>query len=347
MQVVAQTVAAVLYLSLTTAYAQVPIEKIHPVCAHVVDLENRGQLKQALLSGQIGVDKHGVAYRVGKDNVRYSGQVDLNQDGRIDDVYIYLDRNANAEMLLAFHRDENEPTVIQIEPRSLRLPGPAQPRLLRFSARSYVVVRTGMVLDYVASIDRKFELRQICAIGQRGLASARSGRHFVMSNYDLLCEEANYDARALWELVLARAGGEKIALMLENGHSLNERVEDTTPLGLAVFHGQDAAVDLLLKLGASTDVRGAYGTPLADAILYGREQSVASLLKHGARSTGISNMDPLEMAITLERPEILQILLDAGFRASSRHLELAREQPEKRDQLVRILVGAISKRQGK
>jgi hypothetical protein len=98
---------------------------------------------------------------------------------------------------------------------------------------------------------------------------------------------------------------------------------------------------------ASPDVPGAYGTPLADAILHGREQSVASLLKHGARSTGLSNMDPLEMAITLERPEILQILLDAGFRASSRHLELAREQPAKRDQLVRILTGAISKRPGK
>jgi hypothetical protein len=293
------------------------------------------------------VDKHGVASRVGKDNVRYSGQVDLNQDGRIDDVFIYLDRNANAEMRHAFHRDEEDPIVIQIEPRLPFLRAPAQAQLLRFSARIYVVVRTGMVLDYVALIDRKVQLRQICAIAQGGLASTRSGRHLVMSNYDLLRQEANHDARALWESALARADGEKIALMLENGHSLNERVEDTTPLGLAVLRGQDAAVDLLLKLGASPDVRGAYGTPLADAILYGREQSVASLLKHGARSTGISNMDPLEMAITLERPEILQILLDAGFRASSRHLELAREQPEKRDQLVRMLVGARSKRQGK
>jgi hypothetical protein len=86
---------------------------------------------------------------------------------------------------------------------------------------------------------------------------------------------------------------------------------------------------------------------LSNFVVYGREQSVASLLKHGARSTGIANMDPLEMAITLGRPAILQSLLDAGFRATSRHLELAREQPEKRDQLIRILAGAISKRQGK
>jgi hypothetical protein len=51
MRVVAHVVAAVLHLSLTTAYAQAPIEKSHPVCAHVVDLENRGKLTQALLSG--------------------------------------------------------------------------------------------------------------------------------------------------------------------------------------------------------------------------------------------------------------------------------------------------------
>lgn len=345
MRFVVHMVAAVLCLSLPTAYALAPTIKSHPVCAHVVDLENRGKLMQTFLSGQIAADKHGVAYRVGKDNVRYSGQVDLNHDGRIDDVYIYLDRHANAEMLLAFHRDENEPTVIQIEPSSLRLPGPAQPRLLRFSARIYVVVRTGKVLDYVALIDREFRLRHICEIGRGRPANAQAGRNYVMSKYDLLREQANHNARALWELALA--DGEKIALMLENGHSLNERVEETTPLGLAVMHGQDAAVDLLLKLGASPDIRGAHGTPLADAILYGREQSVASLLEHGARSTGLSNMDPLEMAISLERPRILQILLDAGFRASSRHLELARKQPEKRHQLVQILIGAISKRQGK
>jgi len=98
----------------------------------------------------------------------------------------------------------------------------------------------------------------------------------------------------------------------------NVRIKDTdgsTPLHLAVWHGQSTLADRLVELGADINVRDDAGlTPLHEAARFGNGDCCEILLKHGADPTLADNNGntPLRTAIYYGYKTIAQVLIAHG-----------------------------------
>jgi len=120
---------------------------------------------------------------------------------------------------------------------------------------------------------------------------------------------------------LSEGGGLDVVLaLLEHGADVNawNVGRDVTPLLVAVFEGQQAAVELLLKAGADPNVCSSEGdTPLRACVEVGNVEMASLLLSAGATRTindwgGLLGFTALGIALWQLDIPMMKLLLDAG-----------------------------------
>jgi uncharacterized protein len=120
---------------------------------------------------------------------------------------------------------------------------------------------------------------------------------------------------------LAERGGLDVLMaLLEHGADVNawNVGRDVTPLLVAVFEGQQAAVEVLLKAGADANVRSSEGdTPLRACAAVGDLGIASLLLGAGAARTinewgGQAGYTALGLAASRLDIPMMRLLLDAG-----------------------------------
>ena len=120
---------------------------------------------------------------------------------------------------------------------------------------------------------------------------------------------------------LSEGGGLDVVLaLLEHGADVNawNVGRDVTPLLVAVFEGQQAAVEALLKVGADPNVCSSEGdTPLRACAGVGNLGIAALLLSAGAARTinewgGLTGYTALGLAASRLDIPMMRLLLDAG-----------------------------------
>jgi ankyrin repeat protein len=120
---------------------------------------------------------------------------------------------------------------------------------------------------------------------------------------------------------LSEGGGLDVVLaLLEHGANVNawNVGRDVTPLLVAVFEGQQAAVEMLLKAGAEPNVRSSEGdTPLRACVEVGNVEMASLLLSAGATRTindwgGLLGFTALGHAARRLDLPMIKLLLDAG-----------------------------------
>jgi uncharacterized protein len=113
-----------------------------------------------------------------------------------------------------------------------------------------------------------------------------------------------------------------VAALLEHGAAVDgwDREHDATPLLMAVFRGQTAAVRLLVDAGADVNVVGGEGdSPLRWAAHAGDIELARLLLARGAArgidgGGGVTGMNALGLAARRLDVAMVRLLLDAGAR---------------------------------
>jgi ankyrin repeat protein len=119
---------------------------------------------------------------------------------------------------------------------------------------------------------------------------------------------------------------EALVLLLRHGAAV-EGAEKDTPLLMALFRDQPAAVQVLLGAGANPNVRGAEGdSPLRVAVARSDHATAAMLLRCGARSTiddsaAPSGASALGIAAKQLDLPMIQLLLKEGADPTARDID--------------------------
>jgi uncharacterized protein len=130
-----------------------------------------------------------------------------------------------------------------------------------------------------------------------------------------------------------------------------DEAADAHSLKQAIDSGDVSQVREQVRRGADVNARADGTTPLVRATIGGQLEMVQALLKLGADvdRTTVSGHTALSMAVSLERDDVLPVLLKAGANPSLRNdlglsaMDAARGRPEVEDMLEQALRDAPSR----
>jgi hypothetical protein len=195
--------------------------------------------------------------------------------------------------------------------KSKKLPAQAGPRRYRRKL-VFLLIVIGVGLVAVKHLKSTQDLR--AAIIGHDVAAARRALYFGA--------DVEYQQPTGWErtpgdtlLTMAAQQGqpEMIKLLLDWGADPHRAGPRVTPLDGAFFSGNLEAVKTLVDAGSELPV-GSNGQPMAQAISQDRADLVDYLLDHGASVSAphISGYPPLHYAVLLGKPDMVKLLLDRG-----------------------------------
>ncbi len=106
---------------------------------------------------------------------------------------------------------------------------------------------------------------------------------------------------------------DELRTLIEAGFDVNQSVDNSTPLHIAVLSKKMAVIDFLLKAGADVNAEEAatQATPLHLAALQGHTKIAALLIQKGANPNTKMNFDltPLLIATKFQKVGVLQLLI--------------------------------------
>jgi ankyrin repeat protein len=109
----------------------------------------------------------------------------------------------------------------------------------------------------------------------------------------------------------------KVEQMINIGADVNyeDPAQVLIPLQYAIFHGNQAIVDLLIRKGANINTKSLHGLTALHISVSENNKAVAELLIAAGADININNyegMTPLHFAILLNRKDIVSLLVNKG-----------------------------------
>ncbi len=305
---------------------------ISKTCVHIVNYANKGELEKILiplspLSGKDQSSPEEIAYASKFGNVE-TYQIDINNDGKIEKVYIANNGESSLHVFPLKNRDtKNIPITFKYNGKPYdeeRVSG-FELRFVQHHGKVYMLTKTGNCLDSLFFINAQNEGVPVCWFGQKSQPSQQltdpkqlaCGPNMQLLNYVLSPVEIIKKMAGdedVWEYAVSQPGANAVDTLIKGGEDINN-TPNSSPLMIAVKNKRIDILEMLLKAGADPNVKTKdtfYEWPLVASVNENVPEAAKLLLKYGAGKNEKTCSIAFMWANNKDSIEMLDILLDNG-----------------------------------